>query len=135
MELSFKTMIVSALAVLVLISFIFFFSSQSGEQLTQAQANRIFYDLCSDYRESNCDWTVTYEERYSDYMNACRVLFQQEAGRYSCLYRFCCEQTKNVLCSGLCHACEANDEIKTSTAVCCTRYRAECGDIECGACE
>lgn len=135
MELSIKTVVALLFVILVLLSFTLFFSSQSGEQITEAQASRIFYETCSEYRESDCDWTVTYEEKYNEYMDACRALFDQEAGRYSCLYRFCCEQTKNVLCSGLCHACTGNSDSKASTAGCCLRFKTECGDIECSVCE
>lgn len=135
MELPVRTIAALFFVMLVMLSFAFLLSSQSGESLSRTEANRIFYDTCSEYRKSKCDWTLTYNEKYNEYMKACRVLFEQEAGRYSCLYRFCCEETKNVLCAGLCHACEANKAGGLDTGLCCARYRAECGGAVCGACD
>ncbi|MBI4018131.1 MAG: hypothetical protein HY368_00815 [Candidatus Aenigmarchaeota archaeon] len=134
MELPFKVLISIALISFLLITFFVLFSQQSGQQLTQAEANRIFYSLCDEYKKEQCDWSVRERSSFAEYLESCKVLFSDTAGEYSCLYQHCCVETKNVLCSGLCNACKGNEFSKTNKELCCSRFKSDCAEEQCEVC-
>lgn len=133
MELPFKIIIAVALVAFLLTTFYVLFSRQSGESLSRTDANRVFYSICDSYKKEQCDWSVRQRTDFTQFMDSCGVLFEG-SGEYSCLYQHCCAETKNVFCSGLCHACRGNELGGVKKELCCARLRADCGAAECDVC-
>lgn len=128
--LSTTAIVILILAAVVLAAILYFIFFQAASEMTQAEANSIFYGKCSDYRARKCDWAVTYEEDFGRFVQACRHLFGTFRDSYSCLYSMCpdCKELNlgDVKCSGLCRLCEGNHYASIKTKDCCLRYKNEC---------
>ena len=136
MQLPIKIIIIIIIAVMVLVSLILFFFQSSGSSLTRAQAERIFNTQCTTYSQRQCDWSVTYEPGFQNYLESCRVLYGQEREAFSCLYVLCqsCKQTTDIRCSGLCNICNGHESASVERQTCCSRFSAECTQFQCDAC-
>ncbi|MCX6816095.1 MAG: hypothetical protein NT120_04555 [Candidatus Aenigmarchaeota archaeon] len=137
MELSFRVIITSAIVILVLVVMTFFIGTNSGEQITKANANSVFNSLCQNYKSKQCDWSVTRETTFSDFLKACRVLYGDGKESYSCLYNYCpackIQGSTNLVCSSICERCRADSSIGTRT-MCCQQYSGQCTGTTCDAC-
>lgn len=135
MTLYSRAVVVVAVVALVLIVLSSFFVLQTGPQVTKAEANRIFASWCQNYAERECPWSVTREEGFDEYLEACRVLHGKEREATSCLYSFCagCKEIslKDLHCDGLCNVCKANAAAGVGTEVCLAQYDSQCE----GTCE
>lgn len=136
MQLPIKVIIIIAIAVMVLVALIALFLQSSGGSLTRAEAERIFNTMCTTYNQRQCEWPVTYEAEFANYLNACRTLYGQEREAFSCLYALCqgCKETNDLRCSGLCYICSGHESASVDRQVCCSRFSAECTQFQCDAC-
>lgn len=128
MELPLKAVIVVVILALVLVSVSLFFLQSSGQSLTKAEAERIFSTQCLTYGQRACEWAVTYEPQFQEYLKACRVLYGSYRESFSCLYSLCsrCFESADLKCSGLCHLCNGHEYSGVSRQECCSRYANEC---------
>jgi hypothetical protein len=108
MDLPMNVLVVLALVVLVLIVLSAFFFGQSGQQMTEAEANKIFNLNCENYRNANCQWRVTRSDSFGEFLQACHVLYGPNQHEFSCLYDFCCGFSGDVSCQGFCSLCRGN---------------------------
>jgi type II secretory pathway pseudopilin PulG len=139
MQLPLKLIVVVVIVVLILLVVSSFLISQSSQQLTQAEANRIFNTQCQQYASSGCEWDVTRGADFPQYLNACETLYGQERDSFSCLYSLCqaCKEIEinQVKCAGMCNICEASDGIGIDPETCCSEFTAQCnGVVECDTC-
>lgn len=128
MQLPLKVIVVIAILVIVLLMLSTFFLGSTGESMTRAEAERIFSADCVTYSQRNCDWEVTREPEFQNYLKACRVLYGNYREAYSCLYTLCtrCFETLDLKCSGLCNICNGHDYASVDRETCCARYKGEC---------
>ena len=137
MELPFKVIIVLAIVVLVLVTLMAFFLQSSGSSLSKAEAERIFNADCVAYAQRACNWEVTHEPEFANYLNACRVLYGSYREAYSCLYSLCsrCFESMDLKCSGLCKICNGHNYASVDRGTCCLRYSSECSSssVDCSA--
>ncbi len=137
MQLPIKIIIIVAIAVMALAALSAFFFQSSGSSLTRTQAERIFNTQCTTYGQRQCDWSVTYEPQFQNYLDACRVLHGQEREAFSCLYVLCsaCKETTNLRCSGLCNICNGHESASVERQTCCSRFSSECSgsDVDCSS--
>lgn len=128
MQLPIKAIVVVAVLALVLVTLSSFLLQSSGGSISDADARRVFDTKCLAYGKLNCDWTITYEADFTDYMKACRRLYGQWREAFSCLYTLCdrCFQTADLKCSGLCNICNGHDYASVDRGTCCLRYQTEC---------
>ncbi len=126
MELSLHVIVILALAIIVLVSVLFFVFSQSGEQISKTEANRIFQEKCSLYRSLNCDWGVTHREDFDEFLKACQLLYGRQNLAFSCLGKYCCNKVTDAKCDGLCELCKANKKAGIDYNLCLDQYKKEC---------
>ena len=133
-----KIIVIVALVVLVLVMVSTFFFQSSGSSISKAEAERIFNSDCLTYGQRQCDWEVTHEPEFNNYMKACRVLYGEYREAYSCLYSLCnrCFETNDLKCAGLCKVCSGHDSASVDKETCCLRFKTECGGsaVDCGSC-
>ena len=136
MQLPIKIIIIIAVAVMVLVALVAFFFQSSGSSFTRAEAERVFNTMCTTYSQRQCDWSVTYEQEFSTYLDACRTLYGPEREAFSCLYVLCqsCKETTDLRCSGLCNICNGHEFASVERTTCCSRFSAECGQFQCDSC-
>ena len=136
LELSLNLVAVAAVGILVLVIVSFFFSSQSSDALSDAEANEIFFGKCDVYKRQQCDWKVTYQKDFSDFYDACKHLNGPDIGKFTCLYKLCCASSQDVQCDGLCELCNGQEGLGVTQDECCQRYRNTCSDSpsNCGVC-
>ncbi|HLD85800.1 MAG TPA: hypothetical protein VI968_04545 [archaeon] len=138
-SLPIKVIVVVILVVLILSVLAAFFLLQSGQQVSEADAQRIFNAECQDYAAQSCSWDVTRSPSFGAYLQACKRLYGQEREAFSCLYAMCqpCKEfnVPQTKCAGLCKACQANADIGISVTSCCSEFTSQCtGIIECNTC-
>ena len=129
LEISNNMIVIIVLAVIVLISIGYFLTSQSGSQQQLANANEVFSISCQQYKDNNCAWSNTHLPNFANFVAACQTLFGAENREFSCLYNFCCSQSREAKCDGFCALCKGNDYSgigADSVDSCLARYRAEC---------
>lgn len=128
MQLPIKLIIVAAVVVLVLASLSLFFLQSTGSSLSKTEAERIFSTDCLTYSQRECDWEVTHEPEFENYLKACRTLYGSYREAYSCLYSLCsrCFESMDLKCSGLCSVCSGHDDAGVDRETCCLRYKTEC---------
>lgn len=128
MEIPLKAVVVAAILILVFVSLSTFFLQSSGQSLTKAEAERIFSTSCLTYGQRSCEWRVTYEPEFQNYLKACRVLHGSYRESFSCLYSLCgrCFESADLRCSGLCYTCSGNQYSGVSREECCSSYLGEC---------
>ena len=139
MQLPIKIIVIVALLALVLVVLSSFFLKSSGESLSKAEAERIFNTDCLTYSQRGCDWQVTHEPEFANYLRACRVLYGAYREAYSCLNSLCtrCFESTDLKCSGLCKVCNGHDYASVDREACCLKYDTECigSNVDCsGAC-
>jgi len=108
MELPINVLVIIALVVLVLIVLSALFFSQSSQKMTEAEANKIFNLNCENYRNANCQWRVTRDDSFGEFMQACQILYGSNQREFSCLYDFCCGFSGDAACQGFCSLCRGN---------------------------
>ena len=138
MELPIKLIVIIAVVAMVLVVLSTLFLQSSGQSLSKAEAERIFNTQCINYGQRGCQWSVTYEPSFADYLKACRVLHGDQREAYSCLYSLCdrCFETTDLKCSGLCNICNGHDYASVARGECCSAYASQCqgSSVNCGAC-
>jgi len=129
-SLSNTAIVILILALLVLGAVMYFIFSQAAGGMTQAEANRIFYGKCQEYKSRNCDWSVTYDKDFDKFVDACRFLFGAQRDAFSCLYSMCqdCKELElsDIKCAGMCKICEGHDYASIKFRDCCSRFKSEC---------
>ncbi len=135
MNLPIKVIVIVAVVVMVLVTLSMFFMTSTGGSLSKVEAERIFNTHCVAYVQQECDWDVTRQPEFSDYMRACKILYGDYREAYSCLYTFCqgCFETRDLRCANLCHVCSGHDALGIERNACCSRYTAQCAnsDFDC----
>ncbi|HIG97292.1 MAG TPA: hypothetical protein HA230_03025 [Candidatus Aenigmarchaeota archaeon] len=128
MQLPIKAIVVMVILVIVLVALSSFLLQSSGGSISGVEAERIFNTKCLAYGKLNCDWKVTYEPDFPDYVKACRILYGQWREAFSCLYTLCnqCYETADLKCSGLCNICKGHENAGVDRQTCCLRYQTEC---------
>ena len=131
MELSVRTIVVATIVVVVLVTLSFFINIESSEQITRSNANQVFNSLCQSYKNMQCDWAVTREDKFNDFMQACRVLYGNEREAYSCLYTYCqackTDESADLKCASACEQCRADSSISVRST-CCQQFAASCAN-------
>jgi hypothetical protein len=137
LSLAITAVVILIIAVLVLGTVIYFLFFQASSSMTQAEANRIFYSKCGEYKTSNCEWAVTYDKEFPKFVEACRLLFGPQRDSFSCLYSFCqdCKEINlaDIKCTGMCRICQGHDYASIKLNECCKNYQSVCG-IGCDVC-
>ncbi len=133
MELSLTMVTTLIISIFVLSFVLLFFSSQSRQQMTESEANRVFYTLCDSYKNENFAWSVTKREDFSKFITACQILFLG-SGRFSCLYNHCAHDSKDIGCDSFCNVCRGNTALGITTEACCSQFSSICKDFRCGVC-
>lgn len=137
MQLPIKLIVIVAILTLVLVTLSAFFLQSTGSSLSKTEAERIFSTDCLTYSQRGCDWQVTHEPEFGNYMKACRILYGSYREAYSCLYSMCsrCFESSDLKCSGLCKVCNGHDAASVDRETCCLRYKTECGSssVDCSA--
>ena len=132
MNLPLKTIVIIVIVALVLVIISIFFLGSSGESVTRAQAENTFNTMCASYSQRDCEWKVTYEDGFQNYLAACRFLYGNHKDSYSCIHIHCAlcnEATEPQLkCASLCNICAGHDAVGIEREACCTRYNAQCFD-------
>ena len=138
-SLPIKIVVIVIMAILILSVIAAFFILQSGQQISEADAQRVFNANCQNYAKQSCSWDVTRDPSFSIYLQACKPLYGQEREAFSCLYAMCqpCKEfnVPQTKCAGLCKACQANSDIGISSTACCSEFSSQCTDVyECNTC-
>ena len=137
MQLPTKIIVIVALVVLTLVMISTFFFRSSGISISKAEAERIFNSDCLTYAQRSCDWEVTHEPEFNNYLKACRTLYGEYREAYSCLYSLCsrCFETTDLKCGGLCKVCNGHDASGVDRETCCLNYNTECGgsSVDCSS--
>jgi hypothetical protein len=132
MELPLRSIIAMVIVALVLVVVSFFVTTSSGPQLQQGDAQRVFSTVCQQYSQQKCEWSVTKQVAFGEFMDACRTLYGDYRDKFSCLYSLCqaCKEfeptQQDVACAAISESCEANQKLGLSTATCCTNFRGTC---------
>jgi hypothetical protein len=138
MELPTNIIIAIVIAVLVLVVLSAFFMNTTSPQITTTEAQRIFNDKCIEYGTKNCDWSVTKDASFNDFMKACRQLNGEEREAYSCLYVYCeqCKEstTDTMACTSLCDEARSTYNLGGNTGPVCLQISTECPATECDVC-
>ena len=138
MQLPIKLIVVIAIVAMVLVVLSSLFLSSSGQSLTKAEAERIFNTQCITYGQRSCNWQVTYEADFQNYLKACRTIYGEQREAFSCLYSLCdrCFESSDLKCSGLCNICNGHDYASIARGECCSRYQGECASssVNCKTC-
>lgn len=127
-ELPTNVLVIVILVVLVLSAVGVLFLTQTGSQQSIASSNEIFSVNCQNYKDAGCAWSVTHSANFPRFVSACQTLFGRENREYSCLYNYCCEQSRDK-CDGLCALCKGNDYAAigaSSVESCLANYRDQC---------
>ncbi len=137
MELSIKTVITITLIIMVLVILSFFITSQSSAQVARSDVNRVFSTKCQEYNLKECDWTVTKEKDFEEFLSACRSLYGSESESYSCLYLRCpaCSKAEinkgqfdtQLRCASLCEQCEGDEKLGVKST-CCQQFASQCSE-------
>ena len=132
-SLALTLLIIAALSIAVLVFVNSFFLSQSGTAMTNAEAQNIFYSRCSEYEREGFAWSVTRSEGFKEFLEACKVLFGEQNGRFSCLFDFCGSQSQNLACDSLCNACAGFEQAGADKSLCCGQFASTC-ETSCSVC-
>jgi hypothetical protein len=129
--------VVLILAVLVLTALLYFFFTQTGGEMSKAEANRIFYGECQKYKNMQCAWSATYDPGFQKFLKACKFLFGEERDAFSCLYSMCadCKEYRldEIQCAGMCEICKGHQSSGVDLGSCCEEFRDRCS-IDCFVC-
>lgn len=132
MELPIRVIITVAIALLVVAVILSFLFSGTAEPLDRSEANRVFSQSCLQYKERQCEWSVTREEGFTDFLDACKYIYGQAKDSFSCLYVHCeaCKEfsddPQELMCAGLCEEARASERLGISTVNVCQQIRTEC---------
>lgn len=136
MNLSTKALVIIIILMLVLITLSSFFLFSSGQEISRADAQRIFAERCNAYSTEGCDWELTKQDGFDEYITACRRLNGEYREAYSCLYLICnaCKAiTNDVFCEGQCEMARGMTRTGAGAAAACSDFAARCS-TRCDAC-
>jgi len=129
--ISTTAVVILIIAIVLLGTMVYFIMFQTTSSMSQADADRIFYGQCGEYRTYDCAWSVTRMQGFDDFLKACRFLFGPEREDFSCLYAMCqsCKELDlvDVKCEGMCRICDGHDYASIQYKDCCANYKSTCG--------
>lgn len=128
-EMPSNLIVIAVIVLLVLVVLSVFLLSQSGAQMSQADAAHLFNTMCESYKLQDCAWSVTRLDSFKSFLESCKSVYGPGSEEFSCLYKFCCGTAGDLKCEAKCNICSANKRVGLDISGCCTDYKQDCSDV------
>ncbi|MFH0949063.1 MAG: hypothetical protein V1802_01090 [Candidatus Aenigmatarchaeota archaeon] len=132
-ELASNAIILIVICIIIAATMISYIMLQSYQQERKTKAEMVFNELCTEYSSAGCDWKLTKSESFDAFYNACKTMYGENEGKYTCLNRYCCQMKQPVPCDAQCGICAGIEKMGLSTSECCSDYKNTCADM-CSTC-
>ena len=134
MELPVSLIVVFTITALILVTIAFFLNTATTPSIGRTDMERLFYTKCDSYAQNKCDWSVTREPDFSQFVDACRVMFGDNSEKFSCLYNHCqaCKKvssSQEMTCFTLCEEARSNKQLGVDHVPACNEIREQCAEI------